>query len=207
MVIQDTIITPLLVGLSSGMYCVVSCIPFFTPVMISEERTKRENIIFLGKFLLGRFFGYMLFGLIIGYIGQWFVDKNLKTILNIAMIILSVLIITHALGLNRRNENSSICRLFKKCNPEFPFILGAVMGINVCPPFLMSITYVLGLGGAVNGLVYFAMFFLGTSVYFIPIFFLGMLAKFKEIQIVGRVAACIVGVVFIIYSIYSLMIN
>lgn len=66
----------------------------------------------------------------------------------------------------------------------------------------MSLAYVFTLHSAIKGIVYFIMFFLGTSLYFLPITFLGQLGKMKEFRLIARIAGLIVGVAFLIYGIY-----
>ena len=82
--------------------------------------------------------------------------------------------------------------------------MGMLMGVNACPPFLLSLTYVFTLQSVAKGIAYFFMFFIGTTVYFVPMFFLGYLNRIREFQFVGRISAMIVGLIFLGYSIYGL---
>ena len=200
---SDIIIAPLLLGLSTGVYCFVYCIPFIAPVMVSEERTKRESFNVLAKFILGRLAGYLAFGALAGYLGSKLEGFNFELITMLALAVLSIILILHAIGLWSA-KRLSFCALIKRSNPELPFFMGLLMGVNACPPFLLSLTYVLTLQSTLKGVLYFLMFFIGTTVYFIPLFFLGYLNRLKEFQFVGRVSAVIVGVIFLGYSIYKL---
>jgi hypothetical protein len=56
-----------------------------------------------------------------------------------------------------------------------------------------------------KGIVYFIFFFIGTSLYFLPLFFLSYLNRLKEFQFIGRVSAIIVGTLFFIYGIYNIL--
>ena len=66
----------------------------------------------------------------------------------------------------------------------------------------MSLAYVFTLHSTVKGIIYFLMFFLGTTLYFLPVTFLGFLGKMKEFRLVARIAGLIVGFAFLIYGIY-----
>ncbi|MBL7053642.1 sulfite exporter TauE/SafE family protein [Patescibacteria group bacterium] len=201
---ESFIIAPLLLGLSTGIYCFVYCIPFIAPVMISEKRGKQQDIKTLTHFILGRLIGYILFGAVFGYLGESINNDNLNIILNIALVLMSLILILHAFGL-LRSTKSSFCANIKKHNKKFPLLMGFFMGINVCPPFLMSLAYIFTLNSALKGIIYFLMFFVGTTLYFIPLVLLGLLNKMKEFQLVGKISGLIVGCLFLFYGIYNII--
>lgn len=200
----EIFVSPFLLGLSAGIYCFTFCVPFVAPVMVSEQRNKKGNWYLILKFIFGRLLGYITFGAVVGYFGARLYSHTVFSILYIALLILSLLLILHALGL-LKPKIFPFCQGFKKYNPKLPVLMGFLMGINICPPFLMSLAYVFTLHSAFKGIIYFLMFFLGTSLYFLPIFFLGYLNKLKEFRLVGRVSALIVGLLFFSYSIYQIL--
>lgn len=201
---KDIFLAPLLLGLSAGMYCFVYCVPFIAPIVVSEARGKKDTFWVVLKFIFGRLLGYLVFGAVFGYLGEKIEAPVLDFILNLALILLSLCLISHVLGLTRWKNLSSLCRGFKKYDSKIPLLMGVLMGVNVCPPFLMSLTYVFSLHSALRGMVYFFIFFIGTTIYFLPLLFLGCLSKQKEFQTVGRASALIVGVLFLIYSLYNI---
>lgn len=201
----ELIITPLLLGLSTGATCVVTCVPFIAPVMVSDAHPTRENAIILAKFILGRLAGYLVFGALSGYLGSRLSGVDWSFHSSMALAVLSLFLILHALGLMGAGRLRA-CRVMRGFNPDLPFFMGVLMGVNACPPFLLSLAYVLTLGSTLKGMFYFLLFFIGTSVYFIPLFFLGYLNKLREFQFVGRVSALIVGLIFLGYSVYELIV-
>ncbi len=200
---SEIFISPFLLGLSAGIYCLTFCIPFVAPMMIAEARGRRENLFVILKFIFGRLLGYVTFGAVFGYLGQRINNQVLNLILMVALMLLSLILILHALGLMKW-KRFSFCHKIKKYNAKIPLLMGFLMGVNICPPFLMSLTYVFTLHSALKGIVYFLMFFLGTTLYFLPLVFLGYLNKMKEFQLVGRIAALIVGTLFFAYAIYNM---
>lgn len=201
--VHDIFVVPLLAGLSSGIYCIIYCLPFVAPVMVFENRERREGIWIIARFILGRFVGYLLFGAVVGYLGERFSGLHLNKVVMAAMALLSLILILHAFGLWQAGR-SGLCAAIKKYDPKIPLLMGLLMGVNVCPPFLLSITYVFTLHSALEGVIYFLMFFIGTTVYFIPALFLSYLGKIREFQIVGRISAIIVGILFLGYSLYNI---
>lgn len=201
---QEIFITPFLSGLSVGIYCFAYCIPFIAPFMVSEARETKEDFSVVLKFISGRFLGYLSFGAVVGFLGETIADEKINLILILSLMLLSVILILHALGLLKQNR-FSFCAKIKNFNPKLPLLMGFLMGINICPPFLLSLTYVFTLGSVLKGMVYFLMFFLGTSCYFLPIFFLGFLNELKEFQLAGRVSGLIVGIFFLAYGLYYII--
>lgn len=201
---KEIFVTPFLLGLSSGIYCLTYCIPFIAPIIVSEARPQRQDFAVISRFLLGRLFGYLCFGAFFGYLGASIQSTTIDLIVSFCLGLLSLALIAHALGLVR-GDRSLACAKIKKYNPQIPFLMGFLMGVNVCPPFLMSLSYIFTLHNALAGMVYFLMFFLATSLYFLPLVFLGFLNERKEFQWAGRVSALIIGSAFLVYSFNTIL--
>jgi len=200
---KELLATAFLSGLSVGLYCFTCCIPFAAPLMVSEDRSKKENAALLLRFTMGRLAGYLAFGAAIGYLGERSGARWLDTIMAAAMTAASILLILHAVGLMKADK-FSFCAGIKRMNPKLPFLMGLLMGVNVCPPFLMSLSYVFTLHSLVLGIVYFLLFFAGTTLFFAPLFFLGLAGRTREFRFVGRLSALVAGIVFLVYGIYKL---
>jgi sulfite exporter TauE/SafE len=201
---NDVLIQPFLLGISVGIFCFTYCVPFIAPYLVSEQRKLKKNFKIILEFILGRLGGYILFGAIFGYLGQKIASQTVNLILIIALMVLSVILIFYALGFLK--PKGIFCSAkFIKFRTKAPILMGFLMGINICPPFLMSLAYVFTLHSIVKGIIYFLMFFLGTTVYFIPITFLGFLGKMREFRLIARIAGLVVGLAFLIYGIYYLI--
>ena len=206
---EEVLIQPLLLGLTVGIFCFTYCVPFIAPYLVAEERKINRNFKIILKFIFGRFGGYVLFGAIFGYLGEKINSQAVNLILIISLMVLSLVLIIYASGFfppkadppRAGKPKLSFCtgKFFRE---KSPLLMGFLMGINICPPFLMSLAYVFILHSTVKGIVYFIMFFVGTSLYILPLVFLGFLGKMKEFRLIARISALIVGIVFLIYGIY-----
>ncbi|MEI8345742.1 MAG: hypothetical protein WCG06_06695, partial [Candidatus Omnitrophota bacterium] len=67
--------------------------------------------------------------------------------------------------------------------------------------FLIGLGSVLGLHSAWKGMLFFSIFFLGTSVYFVPLLGVGALAKIGQVRTACRAGGVIAGIVFLAGSI------
>jgi len=196
---KEVLIQPLLLGLSVGIFCFTYCVPFVAPYIVAEKRKIKKNFGVILKFIFGRFSGYVLFGAAFGYLGEKITSQTVNLILIISLMALSLFLIIYALGFLKPKWSFCSAKFFRQ---KSPLLMGFLMGINICPPFLMSLAYVFTLHSAIKGMVYFIMFFLGTSVYLLPLVFLGLLSKMKEFRLIARISALIVGIIFLIYGIY-----
>lgn len=172
--------------------------------MVAEERTGKKDAGVILKFIFGRFLGYVIFGAAVGLIGEKFYGDTMNFAMSAAMVVLSIASILYGLGLLNAGR-FRFCAAVKAQAGSFPLLMGFLMGFNICPPFLLSVFYVATLASVWKGMVYFIFFFIGTSLYFLPLFFLGFLNRLKEFQLIGRISAIIVGALFFIYGMYNIL--
>ena len=199
---HDVILEPLLAGLSAGLFCCASCVPVLVPVFAAESRTAGATLWLGVQFLAGRLTGYLLFGAAIGWLGERFDEAWFTRISAAAMVVLSLLLISYAVGF--RKPSWSPCAAGTRRGRAMPLLLGFLMGSNACPPFLMSVAYVFTLHSMAKGIVYFFVYFCATSLYFTPLLFVGWLGRMKEFRWAARASALAVGVLFLVYGIMKL---
>lgn len=200
-IVKEVILIPFLAGLSTGISCLFFCFPFFTPFLVSKERGKKENIFLILKFLFGRLLGYLVFGGFFGFFGEKINQNFLNLTFLFVLLVLSLILILYSLSLLK--EKILFCQKIKEFSPKIPILMGFFTGINLCPPFLVSLTYIFTLHSFLKGIIYFLFFFLGTSFYFFSFFFFGLLSKIREFQIVARISGIVVGILFFVYGIYN----
>jgi len=202
--------------------------------LAAEDRPFRKNTGLVLKFLGGRLAGYLCFGIVLGYLGEKFDSRWLRLVTDISFIFLSILLLLYLTGLStgvkvfmslsfprkRESRTGSPTKTFgddniiehKKDNAcvqerSNPCIMGFLMGLNLCPPFLLSMAYVLSRHSILYGAVYFALFFLSSSIYFLPLVFIGGLSKAAEFRKLARWSGFVVGILFLVYGIYSIFHN
>ena len=197
--ITSLIINGILLGLSSGVFCLSWCLPVIGPLILLQKRSFLKNFLWIGKFFIGRFIAYLCFGAIIGWLGVKIESSFVHFLVWIALIIMGFILILYALGFIKYQYK--LC-IFKKI--KMPYLIGFLLGINICPPFLIALTYVFNLRHILQGVLFFCMFFIGTSVYFIPVVFLGELSKFKFFRQIAVISSIIVGFILILKGIINI---
>lgn len=173
--------------------------PYLLGEGISLKRSVIDIIIFLGS----RFAVYILLGLLASLVGQAFFRTEIyrEFITGSAYIILSITLIVYAFlrikplcllkNLHEIPSNKEDRRTF-----AVPLIGGLVTGLSLCPALLLAFTGAASEGSIVQSITYFILFFIGTTLYFLPLILLGLIHGKGVIHIIGKFAAGIAGIFF-----------
>lgn len=196
----------LLLGLSTGAYCLGTCMIFFMPYLLGEGRQGvPENLGKILFFMLGRLVAYIGFALGVGFLGMKY--RNLFTVKfsYFSLIIVSLLMIAYALTGNF--GKLKFCRriIHHFSSKRMPFALGVFSGLNPCVPFLIGAVRIWTIESISLGVVLFLAFFLGTSVYMIPLVFVSYLNRIKRLKQIGLIIALLSGLWFLFVAIAGLL--
>lgn len=186
-----------LAGLSVGVYCLGTCLPIFVPYLLSQNRTPKSSLRVVLEFSLGRLLGYLVFGFIVGFLGEQITNLTIHKLVALGNIWTGLLMILYSLG----TIDKKFCSFLPFSKIKWVILLGFLTGVNICPPFLASLTYVFNLQGALLATLYFLTFFFGTSIYIVPAALLGVFTKFSWLQNLARVSGVLVGLYFVAQSI------
>jgi len=197
----------ILLGLSTGTYCLTACAPVALPFFFSEEGGHRRNAFLVGLFLLGRLVAYLAVGFILGALGSYaakYVDPTIAhaTTRLSAALAGAVLIVS---GLARNPWKHRACELARKLfDPRSgAFAVGLATGISLCPPFVAAAARLFGASssgsGALEGAAFFLAFFLGTTVWFIPLLGVSFVNKrFPLVRTIARMASLMIGAYYLL---------
>lgn len=197
----------LLLGLANGPVCIAYCIPALVPFLLGEGKSTSQNTIHLIRFFVGRLTGYLCFGFL-SYFTSKAITDNLhyrNLIFGCSYLIFALLMAIYCFYKPTIACSANVTKgFFKKHLSGFPNLLtiiyGFLTGINLCPPFLLVFTESIQKGTLGGSILFFIMFFVGTSIYFIPIPFIGTLRNRKELLFIGKVASIIMSVYYFYVS-------
>ena len=166
-----------LLGLANGGVCLAYCAPVLVPYLLGEGNTVRRSTITVGGFLGGRLVGYLVFAVLAWLTHRAIVDHlpHQRIVIGIVIIGLALLLIAYGFagwprtcpGRCGRGVRSGKCVL-ETPPPAGPARTG-LPGLNVCRPFLMAFGNAAQLPELWQTLLFFAAFFVGTSVYLAPL--------------------------------------
>ena len=195
----------LVLGLASGPACIASCGPVVVPSLLAEHAGIRLNTRYLSTFLGARFLGYLLFccrglgtwrsgiaraGATHGpdwrdsYLAGWraaLVRITLPGMLVRSGVSGSGLV---SIGVTRKRGVPGAAAL------------GFLTGLSLCPPFVAAGVRAAELGSVAAALLFFAVFFIGTSVWFVPFVGLGCVARNEAVTTVARMAMVLISLYY-----------
>ncbi|MDD3169077.1 MAG: sulfite exporter TauE/SafE family protein [Eubacteriales bacterium] len=185
----------LYLGLANGIQCLSYCAPVLVIYLLGEGKRPLKNMLRLLAFLSGRLSGYLLFG-ILAYCTKLILsgERQSMIIFGSSYAVVSIMMIIYAFrGTHAPCPMNAINRIIPpaalKSPLLFPVALGFLTGINLCPPFLLALTEIADSGTISQSLIFFLLFFAGTSVYFIPLSFLGFLRSVDGVKTVAKMAS------------------
>jgi len=182
-------------GLTLGTTCLATCTPIYLPYLISEDRKLGKGMLAVLEISAGRFFSYLAFGAIAGYTGSQISSINRDLFTAIAYILLSLYLILSSVRTRQKEKKCHVPKVARLTKSAF--ILGVLTGINFCPSFLIALSNAIDLGGAVDGMLLFLGFFIGTSLYLFPLAFIGQLSKVDILKKIAQIASILVAAYFI----------
>ncbi|MBN1661404.1 MAG: sulfite exporter TauE/SafE family protein [Anaerolineae bacterium] len=192
-----------LLGLANGTSCLALCAPVLIPFLLSEGQGIGHNLATLGKFLGGRLLGYLLFSLLAWAVGGLLVQAGGFQALLIGGTYIGLSVLLLLAMFRQKRPSGGGCAVSEAqarlhCWPALiPLGMGLMAGLKVCPPLLLAFTGAASRGSLGGSLLFFATFFVGTSLYFLPLPLLGAFHRLPDLRIVGRFAAAIVAVYYL----------
>lgn len=193
----------LLLGLSVGLVCVASCGAVLVPWLVAEQRAVLSTAWLLAQVLAGRLAGYLLFATIAWAAGAVLVPGEARTrvlVYGLVYVALAGMLVRYAFAGKRGHDaataaapNARLLGLRRRIARLGPAALGFLTGVTLCPPFVVASIRAAQLRSLPASLAFFTVFFLGTSVWFLPFVAAGLARRTAEARTVGRVAMVIVA--------------
>jgi len=193
-----------LLGLANGTSCLALCAPVLIPFLLSEGDNVGQNLATLLKFLGGRLLGYLLFGLAAWAVGGLLLEAGGTQALLIGGTYIGLSVLLLVAVFRKKRPAGGACAVseaqarLRRWPALIPVGMGLMAGLKVCPPLLLAFTDAANSGTLGGSLLLFATFFLGTSLYFLPLPLLGAFTRMPDLRIVGRFAAVIVALYYLV---------
>jgi sulfite exporter TauE/SafE len=194
----------LILGLASGPACVASCGPVLVPSLLGERTGLRLNTRYLSIFLGARFLGYLLFAALAWRLGALISPPpaTRQLVVGTVDVLLASVLLWYAYS--SRQVCAPSCRgselvtigVARKRGVPAAAALGFLTGLSLCPPFIAAGIRAAELGSATAALLFFATFFVGTSVWFLPFVSLGCVRRNEAVTTVARMAMVIIALYY-----------
>lgn len=190
-----TLIEGLFLGLSTGSACLVTCSPIYLPWLATEERNIKKSLYKVMEISLGRFISYLIFGALAGYFGTKISPMNRELFTGISYILLSVFLVFNAFRTSSHDKKCLVPKWSKFS--QSAFLLGLITGINFCPSFLIALSSSFELAGVSSGMLLFTGFFVGTTLFLLPLAFTSFLTTMPTFKKIARYASICIALYFL----------
>jgi hypothetical protein len=181
-----------------------SCGPVLVPSLLAERAGLRLNSRYLSTFLGARFVGYLLFAAVAWELGALvsLPPGPRMVLIGVVHVLLAGVLLWYAYSAGRTcaqscsgSELVSIGVTRKRGVPGAA-ALGFLTGLSLCPPFVAAGVRAAELGSVAAALLFFAVFFVGTSVWFVPFVGLGCVARNEAVTTVARMAMVLIALYY-----------
>ena len=197
----------LILGISSGSACVATCGLVMFPYLMSGSAGIKKITIDLSIFMATRFVVYFILATLSWYFGQaLFRNPVVRNIVpGILYIGLSVMLVYYSIGKSRKTNCPA--KMLTAINDKklIPIVLGVVNSIGFCPALFIVLTKGATQSSLMQSYLAFTAFFIGSSVWFLPLPFAGKIKKAEALKAIGILATGLAGIIFMIKGITILI--
>jgi sulfite exporter TauE/SafE len=203
----------LVLGLASGPACVASCGPVMIPSLLAERSGLRLNGRYLFAFLATRLLGYLLFAAVAWEVGALVaLPSPARSLIFVAIhILLAGVLLRYAWSVGRACNHAcagpELVTIGGAGKHRVPgaAVLGFLTGVSLCPPFVAAGVRAAEAANVAAAMLFFAMFFLGTSVWFVPFAGLGWVRRNQAVTTVARMSMVLIALYYFYAGLMTLI--
>ena len=209
----------LALGLASGPACLAACGPVLVPSLLAGQAGFLANLRTIALFLGTRLLGYLLFALVAWEVGAlaFMLIKPHPHLVGMVYLLMAGVLAWYAYSVQRKCAGARATsklvtidgtvdesRSARKSMAGVA-MLGFLTGLNFCPPFVVAGIRAAELGSLPGALLFFAFFFAGTSIWFVPIAGLGCVVRNQALITVARMTMGLVALYYLALGLYMLL--
>jgi len=197
----------LILGLSSGSACIATCGMVMFPYLMSGSAGVKRIALDLTLFLMTRFLVYFILATLSWYFGQaLFSNPVVRNIVpGILYMVFAVLLVWYSISKNSNPDCPA--KFLKTVNNHrlVPILLGIVNSLGFCPALFIILTKGATQGTLIQSYVAFLAFFIGSSLWFLPLPLAGKIRKKEVLRNIGILATGLAGIIFMIKGLTNLI--
>ncbi len=203
----------LVLGLASGPACMAACGPVLVPALLAGHGGVRLNARTLTVFMGARLAGYLLFALVaweLGTLASMLPAPRIVLMGTVNVVLAAVLFwyawsARHICGGSCSDAKLVNIQAVSSHRTKGAAALGLLTGLSLCPPFVAAGFRAAQLGNVMEALLFFAVFFMGTTVWFVPFAGLGCVVRNQAVITVARMTMALIAFYYLFLGIAMLM--
>ena len=197
----------LILGLSSGSACLATCGMVMFPYLMAGSAGVKRIAVDLTLFLLTRFIVYFILATLTWYFGQTiFINPFVRNIVpGILYIVFAVMLVWYSISKSRKPDCPA--KIVRTVNNRrlIPVLLGLVNSLGFCPALFIILTKGATEGTILQSYLAFLAFFIGSSLWFLPLPLAGKIQKREVIKNIGILATGLAGIIFMIKGLTNII--
>jgi hypothetical protein len=187
---------PLLLGFSSGLACLAACGPVLLPWLAAVGAGWGSTGARLAGFLAGRLAGYLVFATAAWVLGLALPLAGGPGVVLAAVVDVALGVLLAFFALRPVRPGAAPCGVRARPGRLGPVTLGLLTGLNLCPPFVAAAVRAAQAHSLPAALGFFALFFVGTLVWFLPFLGVGAVRRLTAVPAVARFTVGLVAVYY-----------
>ena len=195
----------LALGLMSGPACVASCGPVVVPTLLAERSGLRLHGLYLSTFLATRLCGYLLFAALAWEFGNLAAlpSPARSLVFGPIHLLLAAALLRYAYSVGRTCgrtcKSAELVTIGSAGSHRIPgaAALGFLTGVSLCLPFVAAGVRAAEAASMVAAVMFFAAFFLGTAVWFVPFAALGWVRRNEAVITVARMTMVLIALYYL----------
>jgi hypothetical protein len=196
-----------ILGLSSGSACLATCGMVMFPYLMAGSAGVKNIAIDLSLFLFTRLFVYIILATVSWYFGQALLTNPVirNIVPGVLYIVFAVMLVWYSISKNRNPDCPA--KIVKTLNKRklVPVLLGLVNSLGFCPALFIILTKGATQNTLVHSYLAFIAFFVGSSVWFLPLPLAGKIQKKEVLKNIGILATGLAGIIFMIKGLTNLI--
>lgn len=196
-----------ILGLSSGSACLATCGIVMFPYLMAGSAGVKRIATDLSLFLITRFVIYFILATLAWYFGQAIFNNPVvrNIVPGILYIVFAVMLVWYSIDKNRHRDCPA--RILKTVNNHrlVPILLGLVNSLGFCPALFIILTKGATQVSLTQSYIAFLAFFIGSSIWFLPLPLAGKIRKKEVLKTIGILATGLAGIIFMIKGITNLI--
>jgi cytochrome c biogenesis protein CcdA len=177
------------------------------PYLMAGSAGVKRIAIDLSLFLITRFVVYFLLATLSWYFGQTlFSNRVIKNVVpGVLYIVFAVMLVWYSISKNRNTDCPAKIVKTVHNHKLVPILLGLVNSLGFCPALFIILTKGATQGTLIQSYFAFLAFFIGSSLWFLPLPLAGKIRKKEVLKNIGILATGLAGIIFMIKGLTNLI--
>lgn len=196
-----------ILGLSSGSACLATCGMVMFPYLMAGSAGVKKIAVDLSLFLFTRLIIYFLLATLAWYFGQAiFSNIFVRNIVpGILYIVFAIMLVLYSISKNKSRDCPAKIVTTVNNKKLVPIFLGVVNSLGFCPALFIILTKSATQGSVYQSYMAFLAFFIGSSIWFLPMPLAGKIRRKEILSTIGILATGLAGIIFMIKGLTNLI--